>query len=142
MRLSSWIAALAVALVATLFWQPAANSSESDAPESWQAEVAAEIPADPALDAEALRATLTPDDPVALLEALRVALDEVADGATYVWHRVDAPLQGAIRPTASFRDDSGAICRRLSVTLTLGATSRWTDAVACREDSGRWSISG
>ncbi len=132
MRLTSWIAALALAAAITLFWQPAANSAEAG---SWQADVTSD-------GAEPLRAKLTADDPVALLEAMRYALDEVADGATYVWHRVGAPLQGAVRPVASFRDDNGAVCRRLSVTLTFEGASRWTDAVACREDGGRWIIGG
>jgi len=132
MRMSSWIAAVALGAAVAVFWQPAANAGEAG---SWQADVIA-APVEP------LSAKLTPDDPVALLEAMRYALDEVADGATYVWRRVDAPLQGAVRPVASFLDDSGAVCRRISVTLTFEGASRWTDAVACREKSGRWVISG
>jgi surface antigen len=136
MRFTSWIAALALAAAISLFWQPAANSAETG---TWQTDVAA----DPAPDGgQPLSAKLTDDDPVALLEAMRYALDEVADGATYLWHRVDAPLKGAVRPIASFRNESGAVCRRLSVTLTFEAATRWTDAVACREDGGRWVIGG
>lgn len=136
MRPLSWIAALVVAAAVTLFWQPAANSAEEG---SWHAAVTADAGEAPA---EPQSAKLTADDPVALLEALRYALDEVADGATYVWHRVDAPLKGAIRPVASFRNDDGAVCRRLSVTLTFQDASRWTDAIACRDDGGRWVIGG
>jgi surface antigen len=136
MRFTSWIAAFAVAAAVTLVWQPAAESAE---PGDWQAEVSA----DPALESgQPLSAKLTADDPVALLEAMRYALDEVADGATYVWHRVDGPLQGAVRPIASFRDDTGAVCRRLSVTLSFENISRWTDAVACRAAGGRWVVGG
>ena len=139
MRLSSWLAALLLAAAIMLFWQPAANSADA-----WQADVAAGDPAaDPTPDSsETLQAGVTPDDPVAVLEAVDYALKEVGDGATYVWHRTDGPLQGAIRPYASFLDDSGAVCRRLSVTLTFGATTRWTDATACREPAGRWVIGG
>jgi surface antigen len=136
MRISSCLAALGLAAAVTVVWQPTANSAETD---SWQAEVAAAP--DPG-GTGPLSAKLTDDDPVALLEAVRYALDEVADGATYVWHRVDAPLKGAVRPVASYRDDSGAVCRKLSVTLTFEATSRWIGAVACRELSGRWVIGG
>lgn len=127
---------MVLATAATLFWQPAANSAETG---GWQTDVVT----DAAPNASGpLSAKLTPDDPVAVLEAMRYALDEVADGATYVWHRVGAPLEGAVRPVASFRDDSGAVCRRLSVTLTLAGASRWTDAVACRDEGGRWVIGG
>ncbi len=136
MRLTSWIAALALAAAVTLFWQPAANSAETD---GWQTDVVTDTGDD---TSEPLSAKLTSDDPVAVLEAMRYTLDEVADGATYVWHRVGAPLQGAVRPVASFRDDSGAVCRRLSVTLSFAGASRWTDAVACRDEGGRWVIGG
>ena len=127
---------MALAAAVTLLWQPAANSAEA---ESWQADVTANSAPDAS---EPMSAKLTPDDPVALLEAMRYALDEVADGATYVWRRVDAPLQGAVRPAASFRNADGAVCRRLSVTLTFQGASRWTDAVACRDGDGRWIVGG
>ena len=147
MRWSSWFAACLIAATVTLFWQPVANSADAGQESgSWQADVAPDgttASADPAPDnAETRHANAAPDDPVAVLEAVDYALKEVADGATYVWHRTDGPLQGAVRPYASYRDDTGAVCRRLSVTLTLGATTRWTDATACREPAGRWVIGG
>ena len=74
--------------------------------------------------------------------AMNYTLNEVEDGSTYLWRRTEGPLRGAIRPTASFRDNAGSICRRLSVTLTVGPVSRWTDAVACRQASGQWVIGG
>ena len=125
----------------TISWQPAANSADVD---GWATQVVVDRPAGDSSSGAlaALRAKLGPDDPIAVLEAVGYTLDQLADGATYVWHRTDGALQGAIRPIASFRNDAGAVCRRLSVTLTLGDTSRWTDTVACREPAGRWVLGG
>ena len=39
---------------------------------------------------------LDEDDEIAALEAIRVALTEVSDGASYVWHRRHGRLGGTI----------------------------------------------
>ena len=145
MRLSSWFAAIILAGGIAFGLQPVANSAtaQGDLTQSdWQGEVASQDagPTTPSLDA--LKAKLGPDDPIAALEAVAYALDEVADGATYVWQRADGPLQGTVKPVDSFLDDNGALCRRLSVTLMLGEASRWTEAVACRDEAGHWTING
>ena len=148
MRWSSLFAASLLAAGLVLSRQPLANSAnQGPAPDvaTWAAETATDGPPPAAKSSpsfDALRATLTPQDPVAVLEAVGYALGEVADGATYIWHRKDGQLQGAVRPITSFRDASGAICRRLGLTLTLGDASRWADIVACRDGDGHWVVGG
>lgn len=141
MRWSSMFAAVLLAAGCVLILQPSAHSANTDDASGWTTEVAAAEPL-AASAFEALRSKLGPDDPIAVLEAVGYALDQVGDGATYVWHRMDGPLQGAVKPTASFRDESGAVCRRLGVTLTLGEVSRWANVVACRDAGGQWAIGG
>ena len=42
-------------------------------------------------------------DEIAALEAIRVALTEVGDGTTYVWHRQHGRLSGIVQPTSPSR---------------------------------------
>ena len=141
MRWPSMFAAVLLASGCVLFLQPNAYSASTSDSASWTTEVAA---ADPPTGSvfDVLASKLGPDDPVAVLEAVGYALDQVGDGATYVWHRMDGPLQGAVKPTESFRDESGEVCRRLGITLTLGDVSRWANVVACRDAGGQWVIGG
>lgn len=81
-------------------------------------------------------------DKRATLEAIRFALTEVADGATYVWRRQSGPLKGIVRPTSSFRDGTGRVCRHLVLGVSLGRLKRKIEGIACREGTGRWSLSG
>ena len=146
MRWYSWIAAglLATALIFGI--QPAANSATTGATvKGWQAEVTpkagAAIKAVP--DASgSLAAKLEPDDPLAVLEAVGYALNEVGDGATYVWHRTDGPLAGNVRMAKSYRGEVGAICRKLTVTLILGKAVRPASFTACRDAGGQWVLGG
>ena len=78
----------------------------------------------------------------ATLEAIRFALTEVADGATYVWRRQSGPLHGIVRPTSSFRDDQGRVCRHIVLGVAIGATRRKVEGIACRARTGRWTLSG
>lgn len=89
-----------------------------------------------------IEAPLDEADELAALEAVQLALSEVADGSTYVWYRAHGRLNGAFRPTQSFRDAAGKICRHLKVTLTSGALTRSTEGIACRTEDGRWSLDG
>lgn len=121
-------AVVAVATAVSLVWQPPAYAVDEN---GWDSGIV--------MDGTD-HAALGLDDPLAALEAVDYALREVGDGATYVWHRVDAGLEGAVRPVATFRGPDGEICRRLSVTLTLGQRSKWTQATACREAGGSWAF--
>jgi surface antigen len=81
-------------------------------------------------------------DEIATLEAIRVALSEVGDGATFVWHRNNGRLSGIVRPTASFKDASGRVCRHIVLVLTAGLRTARAEGVACRSDDGRWQLEG
>ena len=81
-------------------------------------------------------------DERATLEAVRLALTEVGDGATYVWHRANGRLSGTIQPTASFRDGRGQICRHLVINLSSATLSRRAEGIACRQADGSWQLAG
>lgn len=82
------------------------------------------------------------NDEIATLETLQLALSEVGDGSTYVWHRYHGQLSGVIKPTASFKDESGQVCRHLIVVLTSGSRSERSEGIACRLPSGQWQLQG
>lgn len=85
---------------------------------------------------------LDDSDEIATLEAIRVALTEVADGSSFVWHRDSGRLSGVVQPTASFKDASGRVCRHLVLVLSAGARSGRVEGVACRLTGGRWQFEG
>ena len=82
------------------------------------------------------------NDEIATLETLQLALSEVGDGSTYVWHRYHGRLSGVIKPTASFKDDAGQICRHVIVVLTSGERSERSEGIACRLPTGQWQLQG
>lgn len=89
-----------------------------------------------------LRAQLDASDQLAALAALHFALSQVGDGATYVWRKRSRDLSGAIRPTMAFRNESGQVCRHVIYVLALGSYSKSIEGIACRDWSGRWTLSG
>lgn len=91
------------------------------------------------LDSSAL---LDENDEIAALEAVRVALSEVGDGATYVWHRANGRLSGVVQPTGSFKDLGGRVCRHIVLILSAGAHTGKIEGVACRLANGRWQLDG
>jgi len=107
-------------------------------------------PCAPCLKPEPVRAAervgndtlLDEDDEIAALEAIRVALTEVSDGASYVWHRRYGRLGGLVQPTQSFKDPSGRVCRRIIVVLSAGLRSGRFEGTACRIAGGRWQLDG
>lgn len=92
------------------------------------------------------RAHLGPDldesDEIAALEGLHLALSEVGDGSVYVWHHRGGRLTGIVRPTASFKDAAGKVCRHVVVELTTAAVTKATEGIACRLANGRWQFDG
>jgi surface antigen len=85
---------------------------------------------------------LDEDDEIATLEAIRVALTEVSDGASYVWHRRYGQLGGLVQPTQSFKDPGGRVCRHIIVILSAGLRSGRFEGTACRIAEGRWLLDG
>lgn len=89
-----------------------------------------------------LKPHLDPTDEIAALEAIQLALSEVGDGSTYVWHRTGGRLSGIVRPTTSFRGDAGRVCRHVVFLLTAGTYSKQAEGIACRGSDGIWSLDG
>lgn len=144
MRRSSLFAAGLLAAGLALFQQlPANSAAKSKLDPDWSAKIAMDDgePQEVAPQSfEALRAKLAPDDPAAVLEAIGYALAQVGDGSSYVWHRTDGPLMGNVRIVSSFRDETGAVCRKLALTLILGDLVRPSEATACRDSGGHWVL--
>ncbi len=88
------------------------------------------------------RHRLSRHDHDAALEAIQIALVEVQDGASYVWRRRHGQLNGVVRPTRSFLDGRGRVCRHIVVLLSSGRFSRRTEGIACRQSDGVWSLEG
>lgn len=81
-------------------------------------------------------------DRIATLIAVATALDEVADGATYVWYRRTGRLSGLFKPIRSYTDDSGRICRVIQLTLTAGHMTQSRVGRACHNRDRGWSLGG
>jgi surface antigen len=95
-----------------------------------------------AFDIPAAPYKLDEKDEIAALERIQYALSEVGDGKTYVWRRWHGRLSGIVQPTASFKDNSGKVCRHLIVLMTTGKTTKKQEGIACRLPSGRWQLDG
>jgi 17 kDa outer membrane surface antigen len=89
-----------------------------------------------------LQTSLDETDEIAALEAVRIALSEVGDGSTFVWRRENGRLSGVIKPTSSFKNVDGKICRHLIIVLAAGARTSKIEGVACRLGNGRWELDG
>ena len=81
-------------------------------------------------------------DQIAALSSVQHALANVADGSTYVWHRKNGRISGLVKPTTSFKNSEGAICRHIVVLMTTGSRTKKTEGIACRLDNGVWSLDG
>ena len=81
-------------------------------------------------------------DEAATLEAMHLALSELGDGASYVWHRRGGRLSGIINPTTSFKDRTGRVCRHIVMTLSAGPHTARTEGIACRMADRSWRLEG
>jgi hypothetical protein len=88
------------------------------------------------------RTPLDLHDEVAALDAVRIALNEVGDGGSYVWQRHHGRLSGVVQPTGSFKDRSGYPCRHIVMMLTSTTVSKKTEGIACRLPDGNWQLDG
>lgn len=89
-----------------------------------------------------IQAPLDASDEMAVLESVQLALTQVADGSSYVWHRSHGRLSGIVRPTASFKDHRGHVCRHILVVLNGASETKKTEAIACRLETGGWELDG
>jgi surface antigen len=88
------------------------------------------------------KANLDRSDRIVAFHALQMALNELGDGMTLSWRRPISQLSGRIKLVAAFRNDEGRICRRVLYALARGGQEKEVEAVACREQDGRWMIAG
>ena len=82
------------------------------------------------------------NDEHATLLAIHTALSSVGDGGAYVWRRGNGLLDGLIRPTTSFKDKAGNVCRHVVIRLNSRRYSREIEGIACRDAAGAWTLSG
>lgn len=85
---------------------------------------------------------LDANDEIAALEAVHLALSEIGDGASYVWHQRNGRLSGIISPTSSFKDPDGRVCRHIIMSLTAGRSTARTEGIACRMADRSWRLEG
>lgn len=79
-------------------------------------------------------------DAIATLEAFDYALSEVADGATYVWHRAHGRLSGFMTPLNTFRASGGEVCRTMRIEIIADTATRRQTGSACRIADGTWRL--
>ena len=89
-----------------------------------------------------LKDDLDATDRLAVLEAIHVGLTDAPDGSTYMWRRHNGKIAGSVRPTASFRDAAGTICRYMVFQLLLGEHLRQIEGIACRQLDKSWLLEG
>lgn len=126
-------------IVAAIFVAKPAWAQSLETSTDWTASVAGESDGDEDA-ADTLPIKLELDDRVATLQAIQFTLDEVGDGATYLWHRKEGELHGYVKPLATFRDEQGRVCRQLRLALTVGNFTREVDGAACRDEDKRWLL--
>jgi hypothetical protein len=147
MRMSVSLSALcAVAAIASLLlspWRASAENARPAEPPQCNCPNSSKPPGTWAKPryAEAIE-LLDENDEIAALEAIRVALTEVGDGATYVWHRQHGRLSGIVQPTVSFKDGAGRVCRHILLIMTVGTATGRAEGIACRLADGRWQLDG
>ena len=134
----------AFALVAAVFvssdFASAAGATAAPPAPSCSCPNSAQKPAKPKF--ADLTLPLDESDEIAALESVQFALTEVADGSSYVWHRSNGRLSGVVKPTTSFKDTHGSICRHVLVVLNSTDLTKKTEAVACRLATGVWQLDG
>ena len=81
-------------------------------------------------------------DEAAALESIQMGLSEMDDGEPFVWRRVNGRLSGIVRPTTSFRNAEGRLCRHVVVLLTTGYKTSTAEGIACRLPDRRWVLEG
>jgi 17 kDa outer membrane surface antigen len=149
MRLSRCLALFVTAVAASTLWLALAAPKGAQAAESAPAEKpTCNCPGQDAPMREArpkfadLQSGFDEGDEIAALEAIRIALTEIGDGSTFVWRRANGRISGAVKPTSSFRNVQGRVCRHILIVLAAGTRTGKIEGVACRLDNGRWELDG
>lgn len=139
------VAVTGVLLAATvfLFDNPALGQepSRTGAPSCTCTEQTAK-PASPTTAARVTERRLDESDEIAALESIQMGLSSMVDGEPFVWRRANGRLSGIVRPTVSFRNKEGTICRHVVVLLTTGFKTRTAEGIACRSQNRRWVLEG
>jgi surface antigen len=86
------------------------------------------------------RPSLNESDEIAALESVQLALTEIADGSSYIWHRNHGRLSGIVQPVSSFKAVNGSVCRYAVVVLSSLDVTKRTEIVACRLPTGIWQV--
>ncbi|HRN87419.1 hypothetical protein [Hyphomicrobium sp.] len=86
--------------------------------------------------------SLDETDEMAALESIQMGLSEMDDGEPFVWRRSNGRLSGIVRPTTSFRNAEGHLCRHVVVLLTTGYRTSTAEGIACRLPDRRWVLEG
>lgn len=81
-------------------------------------------------------------DEIAVLESIQMGLSDMDDGTPFVWRHANGHLSGIVRPTSSFRDTEGRLCRHVVVLLTTGYKTSTAEGIACRLPDRRWTLEG
>ncbi len=84
--------------------------------------------------------SLNEGDEIAALESVQLALTEIADGSSYIWHRNHGRLSGIVRPVSSFKAANGSVCRYAVLVLSSLDVTKRTEIVACRLPTGVWQL--
>ncbi len=82
------------------------------------------------------------EDEIAALEVVQVALSSVEDGVDFTQKWKDKRIQAVIRPTQSFKDNRGRVCRHVMIWLHSGTLAKAAEGIACRQRDGVWSLEG
>ena len=144
--LSRLVAPLAVVYVAFgivfgVLARPALADMPSDFPGAAPGQPIQAQPMPPGSLAQ-LKSELDQIDRLAVLEAIHVGLTDAPDGSSYMWRRHNGKIAGSVRPTSSFRDTYGKVCRFLVFQLLLGEHLRQIEGIACRQDDRSWLLEG
>lgn len=92
--------------------------------------------------ADMSRRRLDERDEIAALESIQMGLSRMDDGTPFVWRHANGHLSGIVRPTVSFRNAAGHLCRHVVVLLTTGYKTRTAEGIACRMPNRRWVLEG
>ena len=74
-------------------------------------------------------------------KAINQALKKVADGTAYQWQHKRSNLAGNIKPTTTYLNTKGQLCRHIQFSLyAAGNIKKKSEALVCRNNNGQWII--